>query len=204
MASPKVDIFVGSEMKQYSVPVDILCYYSPYFDCCFRGSFKEAAEQKLTLPEDSVEDFDILLDYILTGHVPSTYEVKENDKAGLEKCISFIEYADKYSIGEAGMAVYDNLVKILQSREVFLRPNHIKTVFQVFPEKHTMRELIAKAALNAGFAGKATYKKTEREVEGFAREMLRHLRHHVELQMVNRSRDVIPLDHADIPLSDYC
>lgn len=54
MASSKVDIFVGSEMKQYSVPVDILCYYLPYFDRCFYGSFKEADEQKLTLPEDSV------------------------------------------------------------------------------------------------------------------------------------------------------
>ena len=198
MASCKVDIFVGSEMKQYSVPVDIPRYYSPYFDRYFHRSFKEAAEQKLTLPEDRVEGFDVILDYMLTGHIPTTFEVKESDKAGLEKCISFTEYADKYSIAEAGMVVYDILIEILQSCDVILRSNHIKTVFRTFPEKHAMRKLIAKAALNTGFSGKATYNKSELEVDGFAREMLRHLRHHVELQMINRSRNLIPLDRPEV------
>lgn len=75
---------------------------------------------------------------MLTGHVPTTFEVEANDKDGLEKCVGFIEYADKYFISEAGMAVYDKLVKILESREVILRSNHIQTVFKVFPEKHAM------------------------------------------------------------------
>jgi hypothetical protein len=45
---------------------------------------------KVTLPEDSVEDFDILLGYILIGHVPDTFRVKEYDIDGLSKRMKFI------------------------------------------------------------------------------------------------------------------
>jgi hypothetical protein len=76
------------------VPVDILCYYSPHFNRCFHGISKEAVWQKLALSEDRAKDFDILLDYMLTGHVPATFEVEANDRDGLEKCTGFIEYAD--------------------------------------------------------------------------------------------------------------
>ncbi len=65
---PRVDIYVGPEIKHYSVLKNLLCYYSSYFDRCFNGGFKEAKEQKLALPEDSVEDFEILLHYVLTGY----------------------------------------------------------------------------------------------------------------------------------------
>jgi hypothetical protein len=98
------------------------------------------------------------------------------------------------------MAAYDRLVNILKSREVILRANDIRTVFKVFPEKHAMRELIAKAALNTHISEKATYSQLERDVGGFDREMLRHLRHHVELKMVDRSRNLIPLDRPEISL----
>lgn len=38
----------------------------------------------------------------------------------------------------------------------------------------------------------------EREVDGLAREMLRHLRRHVELQLVTTDRNVILLDRAEV------
>jgi hypothetical protein len=44
------------------LPKDILCHYSRYFDRCFNGNFEESKEQKLNLPEDKPEWFELLLD----------------------------------------------------------------------------------------------------------------------------------------------
>jgi hypothetical protein len=69
MSSPRVDIYVGPEKKHYSVPKEIICSQSDYFRRCFNGGSKEAEEQKLYLDEDKVEDFEILLEYVLSGQV---------------------------------------------------------------------------------------------------------------------------------------
>lgn len=103
----------------------------------------------------------MLLDYILTGHVSSAIKAKVNNQAGLDKCINFIEYADMYFIREAGMALYDSLVKIIESSKAVLKSNHITTVFRIFPERHAMRSLVAKASLNAEFKGQAKYREVE-------------------------------------------
>jgi hypothetical protein len=64
---PKVDIYVGVNSKHFNLPKDILCYYSSYFERCFNGRFEEGEEQKLTLPEDKLDYFQILLDYMFLG-----------------------------------------------------------------------------------------------------------------------------------------
>ena len=198
MSSPKAEIYVGSQMKRYAVPTEILYHYSEHFRCCFNGNFKEATEMKLTLPEDSVEDFDILLGYILTGHIPTTFKVEAHDKDGLNKCIRFTEYAGKYNLGSAGMAVHGCLRDILDVRTaVVLEPDHIETVFRVFPQFHRMRALVAKAALNAQIFGRVSYDEVEEEVDGFAKEMLKHIRNYLGTKLINPKQNVIPLRDAE-------
>jgi hypothetical protein len=67
ISGPKVDIYVGEKKKHYRPPKLLLCHYSDFFDCCFNGNFAEALSQKLELPEDLVEEFEILLEYMLRG-----------------------------------------------------------------------------------------------------------------------------------------
>jgi hypothetical protein len=67
ISGPKVDVYVGPTKKHYSLPKLLLCHYSDFFDCCFNGNFAEAQSQKLELPEDLVEEFEILLEYMLSG-----------------------------------------------------------------------------------------------------------------------------------------
>jgi BTB/POZ domain len=67
ISGPKVDVYVGPDRKHYSLPKLLLCHYSQFFDRCFNGGFAEAISQSLDLPGDRVEDFEILLEYILRG-----------------------------------------------------------------------------------------------------------------------------------------
>ncbi|KAH9222811.1 hypothetical protein DL95DRAFT_380561, partial [Leptodontidium sp. 2 PMI_412] len=97
MSGPKVDVIVGKDKKHYSLPKDLLCYHSRYFDRCFNGGFKEAEEQKLELLEDSVEDFEILLEFMLQGSVPDVIHTRGT----VATCMDMIAYADKFAMGEA-------------------------------------------------------------------------------------------------------
>ncbi|KAL2074346.1 hypothetical protein VTL71DRAFT_8124 [Oculimacula yallundae] len=67
---PKVDIYVGESIKHYRLPKLLLYYYSPYFDRCFNGGFKEGTEQKLELPDDKIEDFEVIIEYMLRSTIP--------------------------------------------------------------------------------------------------------------------------------------
>ena len=100
MSGPRFDIIVGKDKKHCSLPRDLLSYYSMYFHRCFNGAFKEAKEQKLELLEDTVDDFEILLEYMLHHSVPTCTEAKAKEKGGMVTAyMSIISYADKYAMG---------------------------------------------------------------------------------------------------------
>jgi hypothetical protein len=113
-----IDIYVGKNLKHYTVPKDILCYHLSYFDRCFNGHFKEAIELKLIPPDDAVKDFEIILDFVLTGRISTMFEIipDDVDENPVKECIEFIEYAEKPDLAGAGMAVYENIINMLSGQ----------------------------------------------------------------------------------------
>lgn len=71
--------------------------YSTFFGRCFNGGFKEAKEQKLVLPEDRVDFFQLLLDYMFTSS-GELVKAKGDSKEQMEHYMEFIEYAGKYDL----------------------------------------------------------------------------------------------------------
>lgn len=76
-----------------------------FFEKCFNGPFKEGQTQKLELPEDRVEFFEIMIEFMLHGkveNVGSIHEFNLNSTATEDKneFIEFIKYNDKYGLGE--------------------------------------------------------------------------------------------------------
>jgi hypothetical protein len=189
ISGPKVDIYVGSRKKHYNVPKLLLCHYSSYFDCCFNGSFKEAKTQKLELPEDKVEDFEILLEYMLRGTITECILFTQKQGQPIQRCMNFLEYADRYSVREAYNAVHEPLKKILEDaaalhdeglfKGIFrtITPSDIELVFRVAPKDSPLRSLVTKGALAAMGSFKSdAFKKQEQEVDGFAAELLFQIR----------------------------
>lgn len=199
---PKVDIYVGPERKHYSAPKLLLCHYSDYFDRCFNGRFVEGQSQKLTLPEDNVEDFEIILEYMLHGGAAGPIAVKEAGTEGVKRCMEFLEYADKYNLGGVcDAAVYEPLKAALvqqvdpsgwASYRVMIEASQIELVFRICLPGSPVRVLIAQAAISAkGIRVLSDFEKQMQEVEGFALEMFR--------QMVSRQS----FYEWDDPLTQY-
>jgi BTB/POZ domain len=200
---PKVDIYVGPEAKHYSVPKDVLCYYSSYFNSCFNGSFKEAQEQKLSLPEDNVENFEVLMYYVLTGHVAPQIPIGSDLKEGMETCMNLIEYADKYGLAEASMAVEESLTKILKrTHGDFILPNHIEIIYRAFQHPHILRQTFAAHAAHKCLCG-AKFAKQEDEVRGFARDIVKYVREKGSAGLVARSVVHHPREISYSPATMY-
>jgi hypothetical protein len=56
--------------------------------------------------------------YALTGRIQTTFEIILDDVGEIpaKECIEFIEYAEKYDLAGAGMAVYENIINMLSGQ----------------------------------------------------------------------------------------
>jgi hypothetical protein len=72
MSRSRVDIDVG--LQRSTTRCQRSCFvtnYSEYFKRFLNGNFIEGQTQKLTLDEDKIEGFEILLEYMISGGIIS-------------------------------------------------------------------------------------------------------------------------------------
>lgn len=65
----KLKVGVDNKQQCFSVHKGILCKRVPYFDRMFGASWKEGREGIASFPEDSIEAFDLLLEWIYSAQV---------------------------------------------------------------------------------------------------------------------------------------
>jgi len=184
MVGPQVTFLVGPDKKRFCLPKKLACYCSPYFKAAFDGAFKEGETQELELPEDSIENFQTLQEFIVEGKVSDSLSLKKARKHVVQRCIGFLAYADKYMLGDVEDLLFDPLKKALvaRSQEVFCG-KFIKDVFEGTKKGSQLRVLITEAALSNGGISRKPYKQQEDEVDGFAAEMLQLIRKHLTWKM---------------------
>jgi len=65
-----VSIVVGSSSpKTFAIHKNLVVAASTFFDAALNGSFKEGRDQKITLPEDDSEAFQVFYDWLYTGKI---------------------------------------------------------------------------------------------------------------------------------------
>lgn len=186
MSGPRVDIYVGPQKTHFSLPKKLLCFYSEYFQRCLNSNFIEGRTQRIDLDQDNLDYFHVLVEYMSSGFImANALIVYQDGPAGMQACMDFLDYVDKYGMGDAAFAVQESLERVICSLYTFcngyklgvrIQPCNVETVFRVTPPGHPLRSLITKAALStAGMTG-AMFEKQENEVEGFAAELLKQTR----------------------------
>jgi hypothetical protein len=73
-----VTLIVGKEKKAYNLHKDLLCFYSDYLRAAFNGSFKEAAERKLELPDVETSLFDEFQVWLYTRDLQGPTAITES------------------------------------------------------------------------------------------------------------------------------
>ncbi|TGO12207.1 hypothetical protein BTUL_0092g00070 [Botrytis tulipae] len=64
-----VQIIVGPELKEFFVHKTLIRSTCDFFERAFNGKFKEGIENKMYLPEDDPEIFDIFVNWMYSGHL---------------------------------------------------------------------------------------------------------------------------------------
>ena len=111
ISGPKVDLYVGPTKKHYNLPKLLLCHYSDFFDSCFNSGFYETLSQTLYLPEDRIEEFEILLEFMLRGVTPGSITLKE---------VSAKHPISQFSITPRMMVIKQVLTSFLNERQEVL------------------------------------------------------------------------------------
>ena len=62
-----VRIYVGPEEKVFDLHKELLCSKSKFFRAAFEGSFREAGEEAMKLPEQNVETFQYFVHWLYSG-----------------------------------------------------------------------------------------------------------------------------------------
>jgi len=162
--------------KHYTVPKLLLCHYSSYFDKCFNGDSVEGKTQKLILDEDKVADFSILLEYMYHGVLPPPLQVRQKGQKGVERCMTFLEYADKYNLGCIGDIVAEPL-RLAAAEGGNFKPGHVELVFRVSPIGSVLWDSITKTVLGQYGLSRTLLEFSNEldNVPGFATLMMRQL-----------------------------
>lgn len=79
VSGPPATILLGPEAKPYTISRELLCRSSRYFRDALNGSFIEGTTQTVILEQFSVETFDIVVKYLLTGTVRCTEELEASE-----------------------------------------------------------------------------------------------------------------------------
>ncbi|KAL9121217.1 MAG: hypothetical protein Q9187_002226 [Circinaria calcarea] len=78
-----VIVLIGREKVKFELHKGLLMYYSEYFRGAFNGSFKEAEENTVHLPEEKVEVFKLVNSWLYTRHLADTLEKETSLAFGL-------------------------------------------------------------------------------------------------------------------------
>lgn len=91
MGHESVIIYVGPERKRYLVHKALLTKESDYFDRALNGSFKEAEDQAIDLPEETPAAVDLLVGWLYQDKIPTVrsaagpFATPFNNNVGVEK-----------------------------------------------------------------------------------------------------------------------
>ena len=123
--SQVVTIYAGCGCNStFTLPKDLLCYYSRTFARYFNGTSAQALSGFLTLPTVDSKLFAVLIDYIEHGSATFPYSFagiwgREGDGAAttayqvISDCVgtltAFLRVCAVYDVHEAGLAIYEPL-----------------------------------------------------------------------------------------------
>lgn len=110
LMSPTVTLLIGSDATVFHASQDILCRL-PFFRAALQGEFREAADRRITMPEDEPQTVAALLEFLYTGsytypyHTPSeATDESDGPAADLDEGAYHVGvYATAYKYGCTGL-----------------------------------------------------------------------------------------------------
>ncbi|KAH0290258.1 hypothetical protein M436DRAFT_50684 [Aureobasidium namibiae CBS 147.97] len=97
-----VTILVGASKQPFVLQKGLLCFYSDYFRAAFDGSFKEAVERKIELPDVKIDTFEAFQVWLYSQSFRSIEDLQDSSEApklpSSRRLARLWVFGDKYQI----------------------------------------------------------------------------------------------------------
>ncbi|KAF7918332.1 hypothetical protein BELL_0018g00090 [Botrytis elliptica] len=133
-----VDLIVGPEEALFRVHKSFLCNKIQYFDRMFNGGFKEAKENSAKFPEGLPESFDILIEWVYSGHV-RFYEVGDNAGPENWNFLCFYALAEKLGLTQLEDRALDIYRHSCRAKNSNFGMDWATKAYQITPEGAALR-----------------------------------------------------------------
>jgi hypothetical protein len=108
----KIIVGEGEDAKSFVIHKDLLMDKVSFFEKMFNSQFLESSTGSATLPEDSPEAFEVLVEWVYCSTLKSLRKVGCPIMSRADLAISTIGLAEKYMLPELGDRAMSFLVKI--------------------------------------------------------------------------------------------
>lgn len=134
-----VTIYVGPERKKSIVHKKLLCNRSSFFAKAFNGSFKEAQEGVMYLPEDNADAFSLLVDFLYRGIVPKIVGKFDPHKSSISPLRFFYFLAEKLCMSDLMDRIIDEISKYCAQEGMKLGDQAIRVIYANTHDKSKLR-----------------------------------------------------------------
>ncbi|TVY45694.1 hypothetical protein LSUB1_G000421 [Lachnellula subtilissima] len=112
---------------EHSLPKNLVCSTSSFFDYAFNGNFREGDEQKMELKDVKKKSFDLVVQWMFTGQIVLPTACDGSAEI-ITELVGFFELADRLDI----MGPFDSIIGTMRSQMCSNRnallPQHIRDV----------------------------------------------------------------------------
>jgi hypothetical protein len=148
-----VVIYVGPKKTKYNLHENLLCDKSDFFKTAFRSGFKETEGKTLSMTEDSVDAFDYFVNFLYAPKF--TLQPPESE---FEMGVYFELYilSSKLCIDALQNVVTDTILNFFRGcnfKSPYLRPSHVRFIYENTIPTSKMRDLVAQLTLFNGISG---------------------------------------------------
>jgi hypothetical protein len=131
-----VTIEVGEDKAKFHIHKTFLCDASTFFKAALKPGFKESGSQKVELPEDTTETFELFVSWLYTqeykGMDENLFKTRGTaDQAELERFMNLFIFADKVGAQGLKRQMVDKHFNICETRGVYAFPG-IQTITELY------------------------------------------------------------------------
>lgn len=96
-----IEVGTDDKVKRFLIHKQLLCDRMEYFNKMFNGQFKEGIEQKGSFPEDDIEAWGLMVEWVyrdISAAMPFASKSREEKKATILSLYKAVGLAEKYVI----------------------------------------------------------------------------------------------------------
>jgi hypothetical protein len=160
MGEETVTIIVGEgeAAKKFVIHKDFLMNKVAFFEKMFNSKFLESSTGTATLPEDSPEAFEVLVEWIYCSTLKTLHGETTHDPCLPDLAISIIGLAEKYMLPELGDRAITYLANV--GKELVPTMGQMSTLYEQTPSNSKARKYAARtvawALINSEASGVST------------------------------------------------